>query len=103
MRNKFFIVIIAFLSISSCISHEAIWTEDYQQRRFDEIYEGSQKLFTDDNERKQFAKYAVEKLKVKLPDGVSSVSSDSLQKIIVKTMADYVETRKSDTVKTIAP
>jgi len=94
---------IAFLSISSCISHEAIWTEDYQQRRFNEIYEGSQKLFTDDDERKQFAKYTVEKLKAKLPEGVSSVSSDSLQKIIIKTTAYYVETRKSDTLKTTVP
>jgi len=93
MKNKFFILIIAILSISSCIQHEVIWTEDYQQRRFEEIYEGSQKAFPDDDQRKQFAKYVVEKLKVKLPDGVSSVSNDSLQKIIIKTAADYVETR----------
>ena|ERR1700743_2049169 len=100
MKNKLLILIFAILSLSSCIPHEEIWTEDYAQRRFNEIYEGSQQVFTDDNQRKEFAKYAVEKLKVKLPDGVSSVSSDSLQKIIIKTMADFVETHKSDTSKT---
>ena len=103
MRNKFFILIIAFLGILSCRSNEVIWTEDYQQQRFEEIYEGSQKAFPEDDQRKQFAKYVVEKLKVKLPDGVSSVSNDSLQKIIIRTMADYVESRKSDTLKMAVP
>ena len=105
MYKTLIIIAFVYLYFSSCKSQnrDSIWTKNYEKERFHEIYEGSRTAFPDDSQRKALALYTIEKLKSKLPNGVSSVSSDSLQKLFINIMADYIENRKNKSLKIMVP
>jgi len=105
MNKVSVIVAIVCFCISSCKSQNggSIWTKDYEKERFNEIYEGSKNVLQDSNQRKLLAQYTVKKLKSKLPDGVASISPDSLQKLIVTIIVEYVKTQDTDKLQMVVP
>jgi len=99
------IIILTLVSISSCKpqSHGSVWTKEYEQKAYDDIYKGSSNVIKDNDQRRQFALYVVKKLKVELPNGMESVSADSLQKLFAKTGAEYVESNANNNFKMNVP
>ncbi|WP_426670801.1 hypothetical protein ACPPVU_06120 [Mucilaginibacter sp. McL0603] len=87
-----------FLGISSCKpqSHGSVWTKEYEQNAYNDIYKGSSNVIKDTVQRRQFALYVVKKLKLELPNGTESVSADSLQRVFAKAGAEYAESNDSN-------
>jgi hypothetical protein len=84
--------IVAFLIVTQCKSQtrsDSVWTEKYQLKlsnHLDSVYKSK---VPDENKRAGLITYMVTSLKSTLPNGLESVSADSLSKIKSKIGQDY--------------
>jgi len=81
MLKRILLLTIIPIVCFSCNFHTKYWTEAYYNASYKYIYDLNGQYFKDTSQRKVFTKYEIDRLKVELPGGLSSVSNDSLLKI----------------------
>lgn len=79
-----------------------MWTKDYERDAYNQVYDGA-RVFKDANQRKQFALFVVSKLKSELPNGLSSVSKDSLGILYQKIGLSYAKSFNTDNLRMTIP
>jgi hypothetical protein len=90
--KKAFLVIILLISISSCKwndKNDSIWTKEYELKLYREIDAEVSERLPDDDKRQKLVAFIIKRLKEELPQGVESVSKDSLQILSVKIGKEY--------------
>jgi hypothetical protein len=78
--------------ILSCRSQnhaDSVWTDAYQQKIYQQLDDAIKSRLQDQQKRKQLVSYIVTRLKAELPDGLNSVSADSLHRLSVKIGKEY--------------
>lgn len=63
---------------------QSIWTKGYEETVYNQIYNSVNLNFPSDSVKKQFSNCLVQKLKSTLPDGLASIPSDTLNKLVNK-------------------
>ena len=101
--KKIIILFIAVLVCSAClkIKHSRSWTESYYKKMYGYLDTINAATLKDANQRKLFTTYETNRLKAILPDGFSSVSQDSLEKIFAKLGKDYVKTHDVEGLRVV--
>ena len=80
----YFAVVMGLICLSQQTYGQSMWTKDYRENVFNTLYNGLEMNFPNDSIKMQFTGCLVDKLKNSLPEGVASVSRDSLDNLITK-------------------
>jgi hypothetical protein len=94
--KRILLIILIFISISSCKHHSRVWTNEYYRISYQYVDSINKGIFRVDSQRKQMTKWEIERLKVELPDGLSSVSHDSLIRLCARIGQEYSKTHNPD-------
>ncbi|MFA6249393.1 MAG: hypothetical protein WC615_20805 [Mucilaginibacter sp.] len=100
--KKAVLIIIAFISISSC-KNDSVWTKSYESKLYREINAEVSERLPDDSKRQKFVTFIIKRLKEELPKGVESVSKDSLQRLSSKIGKEYGFANSSDANSGLKP
>lgn len=95
--KQFLFIFFAFICLSACSSNgvkKSVWTKDYENKLYKQIDDAAKPGIPDENKRTELVVYTLKRLKQALPNGLESVSNDSLQTISAKIGADYSATHK---------
>lgn len=95
--KKIALIFFAFLCIAACKSsdkNKSVWTKEYENKLYKQIDDAAKPRIPDENKRSELVVYTLKRLKQALPNGLESVSNDSLQTISAKIGADYSSTHK---------
>jgi hypothetical protein len=98
--KKITLVFFAFACLTACNSQgdkKSVWTKDYEDKLYKQIDYAAKPRIPDENKRSELVVYTLKRLKQALPNGLESVSNDSLQAISAKIGADYSSTHKYST------
>jgi hypothetical protein len=82
-------VVIVFLSCNSVADKKSVWTDAYEAKLYSQIDNELKPRLPDDANRNELVAYIIKGLKVELPNGVESVSNDSLYRLSVKLGKEY--------------
>ncbi|NNU33075.1 hypothetical protein HK413_00695 [Mucilaginibacter sp. S1162] len=96
MKNAL-LIFIALVCLTACNSHsdkKTAWTKEYENKLYKQIDDAAKPRIPDENKRSELVVYTLKRLKQALPNGLESVSNDSLQSISAKIGADYSSTHK---------
>jgi hypothetical protein len=93
-----FVVLIWFTACNSNSAKKTVWTKDYEDKLYKQIDDAAKPRIPDENKRSELVLYTLKRLKQALPNGLESVSNDSLQKISAKIGSDYSSTHKYSTI-----
>jgi hypothetical protein len=83
------LILIGFLSCKSHNNSKSVWTETYEGKLYKQLDNGFKTRFRDAEKRHKLVSYTVKRLKVDLPNGLESVSIDSLNNLCIKIGTDY--------------
>lgn len=100
MKNAL-LILIALACITACNSRsdkKTVWTKEYENKLYNQIDNAAKARIPDENKRSELVVYTLKRLKQALPNGLESVSNDSLQSISAKIGADYSSKHKYSTV-----
>jgi hypothetical protein len=95
--KKILFIFFAFACLTGCNSQsgkKTAWTKDYEDKLYKQIDDAAKPRIPDENKRSELVVYTLKRLKQALPNGLESVSNDSLQTITAKIGADYSATHK---------
>lgn len=73
-----------------------IWTEKYEQGLYNYLDSTTKGGISDEQERISYVKYMVKRIKEEIPNGLNSVSKDSLKSLNIKISREYLIKRKSE-------
>ena len=90
MNNLFWLLILACL-VSSCKGqpNSKIWTEKYEQWLYNYLDSVSKPSMQDQQKRKKYVEFIIGRLKQEVPNGLNSVSKDSLHSLNIKIGREY--------------
>ncbi|MDB5137431.1 MAG: hypothetical protein JWP37_4034 [Mucilaginibacter sp.] len=83
------LIFIGFLGCRSKNQNTIVWTEAYEAKVYKTMDNFAKLRMRDNQKRNLFVSYLVKRLKAVLPNGINSVSVDSLRKLAIKIGADY--------------
>ncbi len=91
MNKLFLVLILACLVISSCKGqpNSKIWTEKYEQGLYNYLDSVSKPSMQDEQKRKKYVEFIISRLKQEVPNGLNSVSKDSLHSLNIKIGREY--------------
>jgi hypothetical protein len=89
-------IIVVLTGLSSCIYHSQSWTDAYYNTMYGYFYKINSQYIKNEKNRKLLTIYEITKLKAKLPDGISTVSADSLKKMLAKIGHDFSKEHNMD-------
>src|SRR5579862_7436648 len=84
--KKTLLTISISLNILFCFSQtvttqKIVWTKEYEENIYNQVYNTMSLSFPNDSLRKQFSACIIEKLKKTLPEGLQSIPTDSLNRL----------------------
>ena len=98
-----FIGILFSIKLYSQTSKPKVWTKKFEQEVYNSMYKVADSLFTDEGQKRDYSRYAVEKLKLAFPNGVDNVPEDSIKKVMYRIGVSYGKHSKSLTLKKWTP
>jgi hypothetical protein len=103
MKKILFIVLI-FINISSCKNnHKNVWTKEYEKDIAKGLDDTLKAILKNENQRKEFVIYFINKAKSTLPRGIESISSDSLRKLFAKWGNEYEQSHNLNNIDASVP
>jgi hypothetical protein len=73
-----------------------VWTVDYERGVYKQIDDAVRPGLRDDYVRRHLVSYIIKRLKTELPDGLESVSADSIKALSVKISKEYTNGENID-------
>lgn len=73
-----------FLFNLKSFSQNSVWTKQYEQRLYNQWDAEAKQRLSNDSLRKDFVSYMVKRFKQELPNGLESVTRDSIERLAVK-------------------
>lgn len=99
-----FLLLISAISISKAQKpNPKIWIKSEEKAVYDSFYSVANSLFTSDEQKADYAKYCLKYIEESFPNGVDSVSDDSLKKTMYLIGASYTRQAKNFQLKTWTP
>jgi hypothetical protein len=91
MKKELSITLALFLYLSACKwqSKPTIWTKEYEQALYNYVDSTCKPSMPDETERSKYASFYVERVKQEIPDGLNSVSKDSLHNLNMRIGREY--------------
>ena len=82
---------ISAISLSACNTQNSsgVWTKKYEQGLYNYVNSTSKATMPDSAKRKRFVEFFVERFKQELPNGLNSVSKDSLKSLNIRIGREY--------------
>lgn len=74
-----------------------VWTKDYELKEYKQVDDEIRPELPDEQKRQQLVSYVIKRLKAELPNGVESVSADSLYKLCITIGKDYAFSHTENT------
>lgn len=105
MKKNVFIVV-TFLALSSCkwgIKNASVWTPEYEMKLTRQINADISARLPDNAKRQKLVSFIIKRLKEELPQGVESVSKDSLNIISSKIGMEYGYSNGNNTSTGLVP
>jgi hypothetical protein len=91
MKKALFLALLSILVFSSELyAQTSVWTKDYEQTVTVSLDKFLKPRVADDQKRKDLVAYTVKRYKEQLPDGISSVTADSLDRLGAVILREYV-------------
>ncbi len=90
--KKIILVVLVFTGMVSCKpknQNKYAWTPAYELKAYTDMDNAIKPRMADDAKRKLFVNYIVAHLKAELPNGLESVSADSINKLSIKIGKEY--------------
>jgi hypothetical protein len=103
MLKRTLLLTIISITYFSCNFHTKYWTEAYYNASYKYIYDLNGQYIKDTSQRKIFTKYEIDRLKVELPGGLSSVPKDSMLKVCANIGDEYNKTQNTSNLQMTLP
>ncbi|MEO7211358.1 hypothetical protein [Mucilaginibacter sp.] len=88
-RYLFFSALSILISVNSFGQGATVWTNEYEQRWYDQLDKDFRPRLPDSISRKEFLNYTIKRLKKELPQGIESVKLDSVIRLSRKIGKEY--------------
>jgi len=92
-----------FVCCNSSENKESVWTTAYEAKWHRQIDSELKLRLPDDDDREDMLNYIIKRFKTELPNGIESVSADSVNKLSVKIGKDYAYSHVSKKHLDIVP
>jgi hypothetical protein len=92
MKKLFWALIFISTILSACKDqpNSKVWTKDYEQGLYNYLDSTTKPLMPDEKKRVKYIEYFISRVKEKVPNGLNSVSKDSLQSLNIIIGREYV-------------
>jgi hypothetical protein len=91
-----FLILILTISLSKAQKpNPEIWTKSEEKAVYDSFYSVANSIFTSGEQKADYAKYCLKHVEERFPNGVESVSDDSLKKVMYLIGESYTRQTKT--------
>lgn len=102
--KKILFIVLLFISIPSCKNnHKNVWTKEYEKDMAKDLDDTLKTILKNENQRKEFVIFFIKKAKSTLPQGIESITSDSLRKLFEKWGNEYEQSHNLNNLDVSAP
>jgi hypothetical protein len=95
-------ILFVLIAISAC-KQGPVWSQRYKQEVYQGCYAGTIKMFPDTAQRRKFCLYILKNFETDLPNGLASVSKDSLNHIYQRLAIAFTKTNEDQNIKMTIP
>ncbi len=89
MKYVCFCILLMLFTCCTSVEKGNVWTYAYEEKLYKQLDEQAKTVFPVKEKRRALLEYVIKRYKEELPNGMESISSDSLQQLSVKIGAEY--------------